>query len=51
VLAADARVGAHLAPADLDRLLDARRYTGHAERLVARALTAHKAERDGSADA
>jgi len=40
VLAADARVGAHLAPADLDRLLDPRRYLGQAERLVARALTA-----------
>ena len=50
VLAADARVGAHLAPADLDRLLDPRRYLGQAERLVARALTARK-EGDRSADA
>ena len=33
VLAADARVSAHLSAADLDRLLDPRHYTGQAERL------------------
>ena len=51
VLLAYARVGEHLAPADIERLLDARRYTGQAERLVARALAARKPEGDGSADA
>lgn len=51
VLAEDTRVGAHLTPADLDRLLDPRGYTGQAERLVARALAARKEERDGTAGA
>jgi len=51
VLLADSNVVAHLAPADLERLLDPRRYTGQAERLVARALAARKPEGDGSADA
>jgi 3-carboxy-cis,cis-muconate cycloisomerase len=51
VLAADVRVGAHLAPAELDRLLDPRRYTGQAERLVARALAARNVEGDDIADA
>jgi 3-carboxy-cis,cis-muconate cycloisomerase len=51
VLAADVRVGAHLAPGDLDRLLDPRRYTGQAERLVARALAARKVEGGDIADA
>jgi 3-carboxy-cis,cis-muconate cycloisomerase len=51
VLLADSNVGAYLAPADLERLLDPRRYLGQAERLVARALAARKPEGDGSADA
>ena len=51
VLLTDTRVGEHLAPADIERLLDARRYTGQAERLVARALNARKPEGNGSADA
>jgi len=51
VLLADSNVVAHLAAADLERLLDPRRYTGQAERLVARALAARKPEGDGSADA
>ncbi|HEY2970672.1 MAG TPA: 3-carboxy-cis,cis-muconate cycloisomerase [Casimicrobiaceae bacterium] len=51
VLLADARVGAHLTSADLERLFDPRRYTGQAERLVTRALAARKLEGDGSADA
>jgi 3-carboxy-cis,cis-muconate cycloisomerase len=50
VLAADSRVAAHLSPADLDRLLDPHRYTGQAERLVARALAARSGKRDGAAD-
>jgi 3-carboxy-cis,cis-muconate cycloisomerase len=49
VLAADARVTAHLSPADLDRLLDPRGYTGQAERLVARVLAARKEKLDGAA--
>jgi len=51
VLLADARVGAHLVPADLERLLDPRRYLGQAGRLVTRALAARKLEGDGSGDA
>jgi 3-carboxy-cis,cis-muconate cycloisomerase len=51
VLLADARVGAHLTSADLERLFDPRRYTGQAERLVTRALAARELEGDGSADA
>jgi 3-carboxy-cis,cis-muconate cycloisomerase len=51
VLATDARVTAHLSPANLDRLLDVRRYTGQAERLVARALAARREALDDSADA
>jgi len=51
VLLADSNVGAHLAPADLERLLDPRRYLGQAERLVARALAARKLEGDASVDA
>ena len=51
VLLADSNVGAHLTPADVERLLDPRRYLGQAERLVARALAARKPEGDGSADA
>jgi 3-carboxy-cis,cis-muconate cycloisomerase len=51
VLAADARVAAHLSPADLDRLLDPRNYTGQAERLVARVLAARREAHDGPADA
>src|SRR5689334_4721203 len=42
MLAADGRVAAHLSAADLDRLLDPRHYLGEAERLVARALAAHR---------
>ncbi|HXX86609.1 MAG TPA: 3-carboxy-cis,cis-muconate cycloisomerase [Casimicrobiaceae bacterium] len=38
VLAADAKVTAHLSRAAIDRLLDPRRYTGQAETFVARAL-------------
>ncbi len=51
VLAADARVSAHLSTADLARLLDPRGYTGQAERLVARALALRVQEDDGPADA
>ena len=51
VLLADGRVGAHLTPADLERLLDPRSYLGQAERLVTRALAARKLEGDGSGDA
>jgi 3-carboxy-cis,cis-muconate cycloisomerase len=50
VLAADARVAAHLSAAALERLLDPRNYLGQAERLVARALAAHRGGRDGAAD-
>ena len=50
ILAADSRVTAHVSPAELDRLLDPRGYTGQAERLVARALAARSGRRDGAAD-
>jgi 3-carboxy-cis,cis-muconate cycloisomerase len=50
VLAADSRVAAHLSPADLDRLLDPRGYTGQAERLVTRVLAVRLGRGDGAAD-
>lgn len=49
VLATDSRVTAHLSAAELAQLLDPRRYTGQAERFVARALAA-RAKRDTADD-
>jgi 3-carboxy-cis,cis-muconate cycloisomerase len=49
VLAADKRVTAHLSPADLDRLLDPRHYTGQAEAFVARVLAARDGKGHGAA--
>jgi 3-carboxy-cis,cis-muconate cycloisomerase len=46
VLAADARVAAHLTARDLERLLDPAHYTGQAEALVERALAARGGGRD-----
>jgi 3-carboxy-cis,cis-muconate cycloisomerase len=42
VLAADPRVRPHLSPAELDRALDPTRYTGQAEKFVARVLAAYR---------
>jgi 3-carboxy-cis,cis-muconate cycloisomerase len=50
VLAADARIAAHLSAADLERLLDPRNYLGQARQLVARALAGRNGEGDGAAD-
>lgn len=50
VLAADARVTAHLSAAALAQLLDPRGYTGQAQRLVARALAARRKDREGKLD-
>jgi len=50
VLAADARVAAHLSARDLERLLDPRNYLGLAKRLIGRALAARRGEGDGAAD-
>lgn len=44
VLAADARVAAHLSAQDLERLLDPRNYLGLATRLIERALAARSGE-------
>lgn len=41
VLGEDPGVSGHLAPADLDRLLDPANYVGEADRFIERALAAH----------
>ncbi len=51
VLAADARISAHLSPSEIDHLLDPKRYTGQAGRLVARVLATRQEAGDGAADA
>jgi 3-carboxy-cis,cis-muconate cycloisomerase len=50
VLAADARVAAHLSARDLGRLLEPRNYLGLAKPLIERALAARSGEGDGPAD-
>jgi 3-carboxy-cis,cis-muconate cycloisomerase len=49
ILAADQRVTAHLSPADLDRLLDPRHYTGQAESFVAGMLAVRDGKGHGTA--
>jgi 3-carboxy-cis,cis-muconate cycloisomerase len=49
VLGADKRVTAHISPADLDRLLDPRHYTGQAEAFVARVLATRDGKGHGAA--
>ena len=50
VLAADARVAAHLSAREIERLLDPRNYLGLTKQLIDRALAGRRGNDDGATD-